>query len=264
MGSKLDIEKYRQERVGEKRINSKGFEMECVEYFGSTDITVKFIDPEYIVKHKTWQYFDKGKIEHPLYKKKTYGTIGTKYPSRVNGAHTKEYNTWKNMMTRCFSDEYKSKNPTYVDVTCCEEWTVYENFYEWLHSQENFQQWYDGEQWAVDKDILVKGNKIYSPNTCCLVPKNVNLLFAKRDALRGEYIIGVNYNKRDNVYVAHCKRDGKLWHIGVYNSEYDAFIGYKNFKENFIKRTAKEEYTQGNITQKCYEAMMDYQVEITD
>lgn len=257
-------EKQKQERVGEKRINNKGFEMECIEYFSSTDITIKFIDPEYIIEHKSWQYFDKGKIEHPLYKKKTYGMIGTKYPSRINGTHTKEYNTWKNMMTRCFSDSYKNKNPTYMDATCCDEWLLYENFYDWLHSQENFDKWLNGKYWAVDKDILVKGNKLYSPETCCLVPKNVNMLFVKHDSLRGECVIGVNYDKRDNTYIAHCENNGKLYHIGVYNTEHDAFVSYKNYKESLIRKIAKEEYEKCNINKKCYEAMMSYEVEITD
>lgn len=144
---------------------------------------------------------------------------------------------------------------------------LYENFYEWLHSQENFEKWLNGKDWAVDKDILIKGNKVYSSATCCLVPRQVNNLFIKRDADRGAYPIGVYFDNKQNIFVAQCScvehKNHRIF-LGHYYTPEDAFDAYKKCKENIIKRVAKEEYEKRNITQQCYEAMVKYEVEITD
>ena len=138
----------------------------------------------------------------------------------------------------------------------------YPNFYEWLHSQPNFDQWLNGERWAVDKDILVKGNKIYSPETCCLVPMRINLLFSF-PTKNGECVLGVR--KYNGKFIAEMSDidSSESRYIGTYDTEEDAFyLGYKPYKENLIKQVAKEEYSKGNITKECYQAMMKYQVEM--
>lgn len=173
------------------------------------------------------------------------------------------------MLERCYSERCKNDQPAYRDVTCCEEWLYYPDFYEWLHSQENFEKWYNGSRWCLDKDILVKGNKIYSPDTCCLVPNNANVLFIKSNALRGDLPIGVSRHPthKDKYYVQfstskHNKRRNVF--IGLYKDVNEAFIAYKTAKEEYIKQVADEEYELGNITQKCKDAMYAYKVEITD
>lgn len=117
---------------------------------------------------------------------------------------------------------------------------------------------------AIDKDILIKGNKIYSPETCCLVPVNVNNLFVKHDSLRGDYPIGV-FLENDK-YVAKCTNSivGKSIRIGLYDTVEEAFNAYKKYKENLIKEIADIEYNNGTITKKCRDAMYLYKVEIND
>ena len=169
------------------------------------------------------------------------------------------------MLTRCFDEKFKIKNPTYKDVTCCDEWLLYENFYEWLHSQENFEKWLEGKGWALDKDILVKNNKIYSPETCCLVPHNVNCVFLKRDKYRSDLPIGVD--KVQNKFVAYCSNSiikKTKEHLGTYPTIEEAFYSYKRYKEKLIRQIAYIEYSKNNITKDCYKAMMNYRVEITD
>ena len=80
--------------------------------------------------------------------------------------------------------------------------------------------------------------------------------------------IGVRYNKvnkKFNVKISK-HRNGKAVseHIGVYDTSEEAFYAYKEAKESYIKQVAQEEYSLGNITKKCYDAMMSYKVEITD
>ena len=118
----------------------------------------------------------------------------------------------------------------------------------------------------LDKDILVKNNKIYSPNTCVFVPTNINTLFTKSNKSRGKYPIGVFFHKDANKYEAHCSifynGKSKLKHLGLYNTIDDAFKVYKESKEANIKQIA-DEY-KDKIPDKLYEAMYKYEVEITD
>ena len=171
------------------------------------------------------------------------------------------------MLQRCYDEKTKKKYNYYKDVSCCEEWLLYENFHEWLHLQPNFNKWVNENRWAIDKDILTKGNKIYAPDMCCLVPPNVNSLFTKHEKGRGEYPIGVYYVKRNNTYKAQCNnplKEKKRIGLGEYSSPLIAFEKYKEYKEYVIKEVAKYELQKENITTQCYEAMMNYNVEITD
>jgi hypothetical protein len=137
----------------------------------------------------------------------------------------------------------------------------YKNFKEWY--KEN---WYEieGERMALDKDILYKGNKIYSPENCIFVPQRINSLFVKNDRRRGELPIGVNYNKKRNKYRAQCNylSYGNVT-LGSYDDPKEAFYkGYKPFKEKYIKEIA-DEY-KDKIPQQLYDAMYNWVVEITD
>lgn len=253
------------ERVNEEKYNNQGCLMKIVEYKDSRNIIVEFQDRYKAKIHTAYDAFKRGVAKNP-YHPSVYGVgmLGVKYPSKVNGKNTKEYITWQNMIKRSFSKKEKEEHPTYKDVTCCKEWLCFENFYEWLHSQKNFQKWFDGYRWDLDKDILIKGNKIYSPETCCLVPNNVNKLFVKRDNARGKMPIGVAKNREG--FRAECKNPikNKIDTSTTYPTIEQAFQEYKVIKENIIKQVAQEEYNKGNITKKCYDAMMKYKVEITD
>ena len=120
----------------------------------------------------------------------------------------------------------------------------------------------------LDKDILNKGNKIYSPETCVFVPQRINNLFTKSNKIRGGYPIGVNYSQNCNCLCVRCsilcedKKKNK--HLGYFSLDepFKAFSTYKNFKENYIKKVA-DEYKE-LIPQKLYEALYKYEVEIND
>ena len=239
--------------------------MKIVEYNKSSDIAVEFQD-EYKAKvHTDYRWFQKGNVKNPYYPS-VYGVgiIGNKYSICKKEIVTKEYKTWNHMLERCFDEKHKKKYPTYEDVTCCEEWLLYDNFYEWLHSQKNFDKWLNGNRWHIDKDILMKGNKMYSFDACCLVPDNVNVLFTKRDRCRGDFPIGVTENW--DGFLARCCNPitNKRENIGTFSTPEKAFYAYKQYKENLIKQIANIEYNVGNITKECYDAMMNYEVEITD
>ena len=113
------------------------------------------------------------------------GIIGAKYPITINGVKTKEYVLWKGMLQRCYSD---TQYPTYEGCEVSDNFKSFEYFYEWCNKQIGS----GNEGWHLDKDLLVKGNKVYSEDTCVFIPKEINMVLTKSTASRGEYLIGVN------------------------------------------------------------------------
>ncbi len=239
--------------------------MEVVEYINTNNIIVEFKDENKTRVNTQYCNFKSGSVKNPYYPS-VYGVgmVGTKYPRSINCKNIREYDIWNNILERSYSPKYKKRQPSYKEVACCEEWLNYENFYEWLHNQENFDKWYENKRWAIDKDILNKGNKVYSPENCCLIPQSVNCLFLKREAERGDLPIGVRRNRK--LFEASCSNPitGKSERLGKYETVEEAFQVYKEYKEDLIKRVAQIEYDKGNITKECYEAMMKYEVDIND
>ena len=187
------------------------------------------------------------------------GISGAKYPTGEGGVNTKEYVLWIHMLQRCYSDGFKNKHPTYEGCEVSENFKSYEYFYEWCNKQIGF----SNKGWHLDKDLLVKGNKVYSEYTCVFIPREINSLLTKRDNNRGEYLIGVSWKKANKTFVATVsKGKGKREHLGLFNTELEAFNAYKTAKESFIKEQANEWKSQ--IDDRAYEALMNYQVNIDD
>lgn len=263
MADRSDI--INQERLGLEKLNNQGSPMKIIEYIDSSNITVEFQD-KYKYRIKTiYANFKSGSIRNPYYPSVyNVGIVGCKYPTKIDGKHTKEYDTWVHILQRCYDEKKKENQPTYKNVVCCEEWLNFESFCDWLHEQKNFNKWKNGKRWAIDKDILVKRNKMYSPETCTLVPQNVNCLFLKREAQRGKYPIGVSYRSDGFLASFHNPFTNNREELGYYSTPEKAFVTYKTHKEDVIKQVAETEYDNGNITEECYIAMMRYEVEIDD
>jgi hypothetical protein len=248
-------------RIGAIGKNSHGSTMEVVKYNNSHDITVRFIEKGNY-RHTNWISFRDGKVKN-VYDKSVYGAgfLGEgKYKPKVNGKASYQYEVWNPMLKRCCSEKFKEKYTTYKDCAIAEEWLNFQNFAKWY--DENYYN-VDGERMNLDKDILVKGNKLYSPETCVFVPIRINNLFLKRDKVRGDLPIGVIRVKNTEKYDANCiNSKGKIIHLKRHNTPEDAFRVYKEFKEQVIKEVA-EEY-KDKIPTKLYNALLNYQVEITD
>ena len=183
--------------------------------------------------------------------------------SCINGEKTKPYSIWKSMITRCYSnkDYIGKRNDCYKDVKVCEEWHNYSNFKKWY--DENYYE-IDGEVMALDKDIIIKRNKIYSPETCVFVPKFINIAMAKggHGKKNRSMPIGVSFDKRRGKYFSRLRMFGELVHLGTFDSPIKAFDVYKSAKEKYIKRVA-DEY-KDKIPERLYKALYNYKVEITD
>lgn len=181
------------------------------------------------------------------------GYIGRKRSS-IN-IKSYSYILWRNLIARCYDENIQSKRPTYKGCRVCKEWHNFTVFEEWFNKHYI-------DEYCLDKDILFKGNKLYSPKTCCFVPNEINVLFTKRQNRRGALPIGVTFSESKRRFRAEFSRGSNKFYIGYFDTPEEAFFAYKREKEAYIKEVANK--WRGKISQNVYEAMMNYKVEITD
>ena len=253
------------DRTGEEGYNNFGSEMIIVEYRKAIDIDVYFPEYNWTFKGATYQSFKKGNIKCP-YERTVYGVgyIGEgKYKVSENGKATRVYITWGHMLQRCHDEKCKEKQPTYKDCKVSEEWYNFQNFAKWY--EYNYYE-VEGERMELDKDILVKHNKIYSPDTCVFVPQTINTLFVKCDKTRGDSFIGTSL--KDGKYQAGCSLinpetgKSKYEYLGYYETQEKAFEIYKYYKEKNIKVVA--DYFKNKIPTILYDTLYEYEVDIDD
>lgn len=264
--TKQEIEKQKIERLGEIGISSDGYEIKIVEYNETRDIIIEFQDEHKARTRGNYQQFQKGAFKNPYHRSVCgVGYLGEgEYKVGKDGKHTSAYKVWIKMLQRCYDAYYINKRPTYIDCYVCEKWHNFQNFAKWFYK--NYYE-IEGQQMHLDKDILYKGNKIYSPNTCVFVPERINALFTKGNKIRGIYPIGV-HKHLNRCLVAQCSifKDGerKFIYLGSFSLDkpFQAFYSYKVFKENYIKQVA-DEY-KDLIPKELYDAMYKYEVEIND
>ena len=108
------------------------------------------------------------------------------------------YCKWSNMLIRCYSENLPGWCPTYADRSVCDEWLYFSNFKAWMEQQD-----WEGKQ--LDKDLLVPGNKVYSPQTCVFVSQVVNTFLTERASDRGDYPIGVSLDKGTGKFKSQCR-----------------------------------------------------------
>ena len=239
---------------------SKSFgDFRIVEYKGYNNTVVEFLETGYqkLCQNKE---IKTGAVKDKLLPNVLgVGIVGDKYNCKINGKHVKEYQLWTDMLKRCYGEKRHLRHPTYKDCEVSENFKSYEYFYEWCNEQIGF----GNEGWQLDKDLLVKGNKVYSENTCVFIPKEINLVLTKSDKKRGEHPIGVSWHSKSKTFVAQVsKNKGKREHLGLFNTEIEAFKAYKHTKEVFVKEQANK--WKDKIDLRAYDALMSYQVEITD
>ena len=238
-------------------------EFKILKYNDTANVEIQFLKTGFEMVTQLWN-IKNGKVKDP-YLPSVYGigVLGTKYPSSVNSVQTKEYGLWKRMLERCYSDVYKKRQPTYEGCEVSNNFKSYEYFYEWCNKQIGFDNDGNGNPFHLDKDLLVKGNKVYSEDSCVFIPHEINSLLVKSTASRGEYLIGVYWSKTHKAFKAQvCKSKGKQEYLGFFKTEIEAFNAYKTAKESFVKEQANN--WKGKIDDRAYNALMNYQVEITD
>ena len=245
--------------VGKVCQSKSSGDFKILKYNDKTNVEIQFLKTGF----ETTVYLGSiksGKVKDP-YLPSVYGVgvLGTKYQPTISGRNTKEYMLWHSMLKRCYSDTYKNKYPTYEGCEVSDNFKSYEYFYEWCNKQIGF----DNEGWHLDKDLLIKGNKVYSENTCVFIPKEINLLLVRHTPSRGKHPIGVYWRNTKKAFVARvCKNKGVSEWLGCFTTELEAYNAYKTAKESFVKEQAEK--WKDKIDDRAYEALMNYQVEIDD
>lgn len=175
----------------------------------------------------------------------------------IDRKHIWQYHLWMNMLQRAFDAKYKQRSPTYEDATCCDEWLSFANFLEWLNKEVDYKGKPDGSH--LDKDILVRGNKTYSPEACSFVPQAVNKLLTDSGAIRGGCSVGVYFHNLVGKYASQLNCNGKRLHLGCFNTESEAFAAYKTAKEAYIKVVALQ--YKDVLKPAVFESLMNWKIE---
>lgn len=179
-------------------------------------------------------------------------------PCYIAGKPLVQYTLWTNMLRRCYCDDYLIEKPSYKNCLASEKFKDYSYFYEWCQKQIGF----NDKGFQLDKDLLIKNNKLYGEDTCVFIPKEINMSLIMRKSARGKYPIGVSFDKKTDAFRARYSDNGVCKLIGYFDNQFDAFDFYKLKKEEYIKYMA-EKY-KDKIDIKAYRALINYTVEITD
>ena len=163
------------------------------------------------------------------------------------------YGRWVNMLARCYSTSYKQINPTYEGCSVCEEWLRFSNFRAWMEKQ-------DWEGKHLDKDLLNPRNKVYSPEACVFVDERVNIFLTECSAARGEYMIGVYWDKSKDKFRAVCRSAGKSKHLGCFGTEIEAHKAWLAFKLKQAKILAAEQ-TDPRVAKALIDRYQNYIIE---
>jgi len=144
------------------------------------------------------------------------------------------YIRWSNMIKRCYSDEFHDRNPTYIECSVCDEWLLFSNFKSWMVKQ-------NWEGMELDKDVIFPDNKLYSPDTCCFIPKSLNALLTDSGSSRGKYPQGVSWHKATKKFQARVRFNGKQASLGYYKGPEEASEAYIKAKTAIIIKYLSEQ-----------------------
>lgn len=143
------------------------------------------------------------------------------------------YRAWINLLNRACNPKFQAKNPTYIGVTVCEEWHSFMAFRAWMMTQD-----WEGKQ--LDKDIIVPGNKVYSPATCAFVPREINMLLTDRAAARGKWPIGVRWHRQAEKFQARVTENSRQRFLGHFTTPEAAHLAWRKEKVRIVRAAARE------------------------
>jgi len=232
------------DHTGKSIITKQGYLLTITAFRSCLSCDLRF-ENGYELFNQNYNHFNRGIIRNPYHRTKfNIGFMGVgEYSSSVGNKQTLSHTKWGSMFNRCYS----GKQPTYKDVTVCEEWHNFQNFAAWF--EENYV-----EGFCLDKDVLIKGNKIYSPDTCCFVPQAINNLLVCNNSNLDT--VGVHYNGR-SFEAALCKRNKRIY-IGKFKTLEEAREVYKKAKEDYIKEIAEE--WKESLAKNVYEKLINYKI----
>jgi hypothetical protein len=132
------------------------------------------------------------------------------------------YRVWTHILERCYSDKYHARHPTYIGCSVSKEWLLFSNFKKWM----------EGQNWKgmeLDKDILFKGNKSYSPENCSFITAQLNTFFNDCRKNKQNHLVGAYLIEQNKKYRSYCNNPfaGKLECLGTFSTELEAHLTWK-------------------------------------
>jgi hypothetical protein len=174
---------------------------------------------------------------------------------KETGGIKRSYITWRGMLARCYDGD---KESTYYGCTVCNDWLFFSNF----------EIWYDENRpkvpnvrWEIDKDAMQQGNRVYCPEYCVFIPKEVNNLIINTGKSRGKYPVGVSFSQKGMYFNASCSSEGVLKACGGFNTAKGAFEKYKEMKYEAIRLCAEKYYKLGLISKMVASSLLKYKIE---
>ena len=227
------------QRWGQIGINKKGERMKIICCLENDRVEIEFLDGKGCIVETGYSSFLEGAVKN--YKRVEYGFHGYidqgPYETITRDNDGKkifltEYNTWVSMHRR--AENFNGTHPSYEDVTIDKIWWSYQNFAMWYNDNK-----YEVENdiLRLDKDILVPGNRVYSPETCCLVPDKINQLFKQPMKKDDNMPMGVykEGNRYRTVKLYEIDNNGNVMkHCKSFKTPEDAHECYKFYKEKYI------------------------------
>ena len=259
------------ERLAESKLKYEGHvftsndggEFVIVRYTSKTEVLVRFIASGY-EKLTSMSCIRRGCIKDKLRK----GIFGVGISDLNVALHSNPevyrlYSLWCGMLERCYDENSRQLYPAYNNCYVDQSLHSFTNFYECVkhmvgHNSKDLKSRY----FQMDKDLLSDGKKVYSKNTICFLPHEINAFLTNRKSLRGKLPLGVSLHKKSGKYKSSLTVDGKSKHIGLFVTPEEAFHAYKAVKEQHAKVLANK--WKDKIDPRAYEALMKWNVDITD
>ena len=240
--------------VGQVRNTNEGGSFTVIEVHSAINVIIKHNDEHgHIAKVSSCQVRN-GNIRNPFYPT-LYGVaymgVG-KHKAKIKGKHVQHYSIWTGAVCRCYCPVRLAKRPSYNGCTLSKEFLCYQNFAEWYTTHESY-----GLGYELDKDLLVKGNKVYSAETCTLIPREINLAIRTDRKKDSDLPVGVLKNKIGG-YTAGVRIKSKDCHLGTFNTTEEASAAYVEAKEAYVKDVALE--WKDKIEPRAFEALMNWTV----
>lgn len=251
---------YNRPQVGDVFTTNQGCQVEVVDYQAYNNIMVRFLDNQSHEKVVSKKELLNGSIKNPFYPEVRgigFFGVGPHIGKLGKGSliNSKEYTHWSGMMTRCYYGGYHERFPTYKDCSVDHQWHNFQEFAEWCQWQVGF----DNKKSVLDKDIVLQGNKVYSPETCVFLPPELNGLIVSPKRKGKTTPSGISFQASSMKYIVSCAIDGKNKNLGRYKCPEEAFVVYKEFKESLVREKA-EEY-KDKIDIRAYTAMLNFKVQ---
>lgn len=257
----MKIKLTNKELIGKEFDTKAGGKCTIISLINRKNILIRFYNGYEVLC--TYQNLIKGSVYNPFHPK-LYGVgffgVG-EYPAKIGDDIHPYYDAWRGVLRRTFDEKWHVKCPNYIGCEVDPCWYNYQEFCKWVEQQVFF------KGYKLDKDLLIKGNKIYGPDTCVFLPNELNCIIASPTMDRNGTPIGVskvwNPKARDKTWVANmsirgAKEKRKSLCIGYFSTSEEASCAYIFAKENYVKERAQ--FWKDKISPKAYDALLNWKV----